>query len=196
MAMVNTFGPPGVWIRRILSAPRDRAAAAKGRDPLGEGRASQEQQEEEPPVPARRCPGFEAQADLTFIVFLLESLPARSATTARLAQSAERKARNLVAVGSSPTVGASCLMGRQGSPGGAMLRHAARVRVPAHVSRSGSRAARARRYLEHAHEGIWGCLRKQLRGSAADRGPRSQWRRKDFRRRELNPGLPRDRRKY
>ena len=77
-----------------------------------------------------------------------------------------------------------------------MLRHAARVRVPAHVSRSGSRAARARRYLEHAREGIWGCLRKQLSGSAADRGPRSQWRRKDFRRRELSPGLPRDRRKY
>ena len=76
MATVNTFGPPGVRIRRILSAPRDRAAAAKGRDPLGEGRASQEQQEEEPPFPARRCPGFEAQADLTFIVFLLDALPA------------------------------------------------------------------------------------------------------------------------
>ena len=128
-----------------IALPLPRGAIHSGRG--GPHRSSRRRK---PPVPARRCPGFEAQADLTFIVFLLDSLPATSATTARLAQSAERKALNLVVVGSSPTVGASCLMGRQGSPGGAMQRHAARVRVPPHVSRSGSRAARARRYLEHA----------------------------------------------
>ena len=59
-----------------LGSARSRCRCQGARSTRG-GAGLTEQQEEEPPVPARRCPGFEAQADLTFIVFLLESLPAR-----------------------------------------------------------------------------------------------------------------------